>query len=73
VLKSKDQKLIMVYVPTEKLELSLLLPPGLEYSYQWFDPRTGEYSEAEVQNTKRVLNVQNPLEKDAVLLAISAY
>lgn len=73
VLKSKDHKLILVYVPAEKLELSLLLPPGLEYSFQWFDPVTGNTTEAELANTKRVLNIQNPLEKDAVLLAISAY
>ena len=73
VLKSKDQKLIMVYVPSGSLEISLLLPPGLEYSYQWFDPVSGHTSEAGVLNEKRVLNVQNPLEKDVVLLAISAY
>ena len=72
VLKSSDHKIILVYVPAEKLELSLLLPPAMEYNYQWFDPRTGTYTEAEGPNTKRVLNVQNPLEKDAVLLAISA-
>jgi len=72
VLKSMDHKVIMVYVPAEQLEFSLLLPPGMKYNYQWFDPQTGVYSEAEVPNTKRVLNVQNPLEKDAVLLAISA-
>jgi len=73
VLKSMDQRVILVYVPAEKLEIKLLLPPGLEYQFQWFDPQTGAFTELEAQNTKRVLNLQNPLEKDAVLLAISAY
>jgi hypothetical protein len=44
VLKSSDHQTILVYVPAEQLELRLLLPPGMEYSYQWFDPQTGAYS-----------------------------
>jgi hypothetical protein len=73
VLKSKDHRVVLVYVPAKKLELKLLLPPGLEYHFQWFDPQTGKTTEAKGVNIKRVLNIQNPLEKDAVLLAISAY
>jgi len=73
VLKSRDQKTIMVYVPAGKLEVNLLLPTGRNYDYHWFNPVTGKKTKAGVQQTKRVLNTQNPLEKDAVLLAISAY
>ncbi len=73
VLKSKDQEVILVYIPAAKLEVSLLLPPGKQYRYQWFDPVTGKTSDAEVQIEKRVMNVQNPLEKDTVLLAITVY
>ena len=63
-------KTILIYFPG-KQEVNLFLPPGRDYKFSWFNPVTGEYTEAVVENKKRILNIQNPLEKDAVLVAIA--
>lgn len=70
VLKSIDNGTILIYFPG-KQEVNLFLPPGRDYKFSWFNPVTGEYTEAVVENKKRILNIQNPLEKDAVLVAIA--
>jgi hypothetical protein len=67
VLKSQDNRNILVYLP-QKQELSLRLPSGAKYSAKWFDPVENRYLNAEFERDGRLFQAGSPLEKDAVLV-----
>lgn len=67
VLKSKDSKQILVYFP-RKVEAKLILPPGSTYRASWFNPVNNELIRATINSDGRILTVDNPFEKDAVLV-----
>ncbi len=67
VLKSIDNGTILIYFPG-KQEVNLLLPPGRDYNFSWFNPVDGKTNGTGDQINGRILNIQNPLEKDAVLV-----
>ncbi|QGY43141.1 DUF4038 domain-containing protein [Maribellus comscasis] len=47
VVKSADDKTIMVYIP-ENCDVKLFNPKGYEYSAQWFNPVTNKYTKADI-------------------------
>jgi hypothetical protein len=67
VLKSKDQKTILVYLP-ENSEVKLLLPHSHTYQAFWFDPVKNIRFEANIDMQGRSVMAENPVEKDAVLV-----
>ena len=50
VVKSPDNSIIIAYIP-EKAKVKLFNPEGYEYSAQWFNPVTNEYSNAIIKIT----------------------
>lgn len=67
VLQSRDHRQILVYFP-RKTETKLWLPPGKNYGASWFNPVTNEHLRAVIRHEGRLLQVENPFEKDAVLV-----
>ena len=67
VLKSKDNKQILVYFP-RKIGAKLILPPGSTYRVSWFNPVNNELLRATINSDGRILTADNPFEKDAVLV-----
>ncbi len=67
LLKTKDHRTILIYFP-QKQDARILLPPGLQYHSAWFNPVDGNTNRTGDQINGRILNIQNPFEKDAVLV-----
>lgn len=52
VVKSTDSKTIMAYIP-EKGKVKLYNPLGYTYNAEWFDPVSGKWSKAEINQEKQ--------------------
>jgi len=67
VLKSKDSQQILVYFPL-KMQAKLLLPTGSSYRAAWYNPVNNELLKAIINTNGRIMEADNPFEKDAVLV-----
>ena len=67
VLKSRNNHLFLVYFPG-KIQVRLLLPEGSGYGAEWFDPVENSYQQAQYKSDGPIIEVSNPMPKDAVLI-----
>jgi hypothetical protein len=67
ILKSKDSQQILVYFPL-KMRAKLLLPLGSTYRASWYNPVNNELMKAIINTDGRIMEADNPFEKDAVLV-----
>lgn len=68
VVKTEDYKTILAYVPV-KSTFQLYNPLRVQYTIQWFNPATNQYSDTEVvKGNNGVLELTSPEDQDAVLI-----
>jgi hypothetical protein len=67
VVKSLDQKTVLVYNPKQN-PIKLYLPLEGLYSGEWYDPRTNQYQVADLSIVGRVLQAVPPASGDHVLI-----
>ena len=66
VVKSPDDKIIIAYIPY-KAEIKLFNPEGIQYSAQWFNPVTNEYSQAKIENKNDAIHFSQNFENDMLI------
>lgn len=67
VLATPERDVILVYIPHRE-EVALFNPAGYEYSAQWFNPETNEYSGGTVLFESGRIKFTSPREGDMVLV-----
>lgn len=67
VIKSLDQHTLLVYNPTQH-PITLYLPLAGNYSVEWYNPRSNQYSFAESNQTGRVITSTPPDLGDWILI-----
>ena len=67
VVKSPDDNIIIAYIP-HKAEVKLFNPEGNQYSAQWFNPVTNEYSDAKIENKNDAIHFTQNFENDMLIV-----
>jgi len=67
VVKSPDDETIIVYIP-EKSDVKLLNPKGYNYSAQWFNPVTNEFSETVTRSENHTISFKQDFENDMLIV-----
>lgn len=67
LVRSDDHRMIMAYVPV-KTTLKIRNSTGVNYNGSWFDPVSGEETEAELRFGRGIIETTSPGEMDLVLI-----
>lgn len=67
VLKSTDNKMILVYIPV-KQQIKIRKPLNVNYSVQWFDPVKNTISEGRPSEDGLVITLEPPVDQDMLLI-----
>ncbi len=67
LVKSGDDKTIVAYIP-EKTKVTLFNPKGYQYSAQWFNTVTNEYSEAKIIQGENTIKFTHNFNNDMLII-----
>jgi hypothetical protein len=67
VLRSPDYDIIIAYIP-EKSDIKLFNHRDYEYSAQWFDPVTNEYSLTEISHADKSIHFNHDFKNDMLIV-----
>ena len=67
VVKSLDESTILAYIPKGS-EVKIVNPGYIDYQGRWYNPRTNQYSMANIENTSGLMTAKCPDEKDWILV-----